>query len=452
VSGPAERYLDEFHGHKSRLWAREKFIALVREHPDSLPSLVESALLRRLSGVPFLGDAVGYLPASAVGALAELAVRLHVPAKEPPAELRVPASPEVVLARVALQFPRLLHPWLTELFEQEVNFDAYHGVYPWRESGERHHAYLLDVVRSSGSGKQALRALQCLMETRTPDAFRAVERYEHLLMQGHAYGRHWARIEWHLPAVGYERARARSPAAGTRWARGAAASLLARLPRPGKEAWRRLYPEASYHLAFPAGYRSPHETGGRDHPTFHLDADDAVPARVGGAGAALCGVCGQRAHRLLTLDPVPAGLGVTSVAALALETCFRCIWEDSELWWKHDASGRPAAHPRQRGNPAHAIEAAPLRETAVRLVSTPARWYWQDANHERENLSRLGGYPSWLQGAGYPSCPECGKTMPFLFQLDCVCPGDGGETFSDGILYTFWCDGCRVSVSGPQGT
>jgi hypothetical protein len=85
----------------------------------------------------------------------------------------------------------------------------------------------------------------------------------------------------------------------------------------------------------------------------------------------------------------------------------------------------------------------------VRLVATPARWYWQDASNERENLTRLGGHPSWIQSE-YPSCPDCGKTMAFLFQLDAVCPGDGGETFGDGILYTFWCDTCRV-FSLPRG-
>ncbi|HEX6372508.1 MAG TPA: hypothetical protein VF006_26545 [Longimicrobium sp.] len=473
MTGPSERFLDDFERHGSTLGTWEKFVALVREHPDALPSLVEGGLRRRLSGARFLGDAVSYLPASAVAALAELAVRLHVPEQKRSTGREMRSASEEVLWRVALQFPRLLHPWLTELFEQEVGFDEYYGVHPWRESGERHHAYLLNVVRSSGSGKRAARALECLLETRTPAAFRAVERHEHLLMHGNARLRHWARIEWHLPGVGYERARGRSARAGSGWARSAAASLLARLPHPGKEPWRRLYPEASYHLGFPEDYLPQHGAGWRDHPTFHLDSEGAVPARLGGAGAAECGVCGRRAHHLLTLDPVPAGLGVTSVPALALETCLHCIWDNSELWWKHDRAGRPTPHPRQDGDPDHGMERVPLRETTVRLVPTPARWYWQDARNERENLTRLGGYPTWIQSAGYPSCPDCQKTMPFLFQLDAVCPGEGagtfgdggeifddrgepfgggGQTFGDGILYTYWCDACRVSVSVPQGT
>jgi hypothetical protein len=157
-------------------------------------------------------------------------------------------------------------------------------------------------------------------------------------------------------------------------------------------------------------------------------------------------------HHLLTLDPVPAGLGVTSVRALVLQTCLHCIWSDTQLWWKHDEAGRPAPHPEQGGDGDAYTEMAPLLETAVRLVPTPARWYWQDANDEWQNLTRLGGYPCWIQDSHYLRCPDCGETMPFLFQLDTGPPGDGGETFGDGMLYTWWCDACRVSVSSPQGT
>lgn len=31
---------------------------------------------------------------------------------------------------------------------------------------------------------------------------------------------------------------------------------------------------------------------------------------------------------------------------------------------------------------------------------------------------KLAGWPCWSQGAEYPSCPDCGKTMQLVFQLD----------------------------------
>ena len=118
MSGPAERFLDDLERHGSTYGTEDRFVALAREHPDALPSLVEGGLRRRLSeGSRFLGDAIGFLPAAAVGPLAELAVRLYTPETRRPAQGEVRSASEAVLRRMALQFPGLLNPWLTELFE-----------------------------------------------------------------------------------------------------------------------------------------------------------------------------------------------------------------------------------------------------------------------------------------------------------------------------------------------
>jgi len=31
---------------------------------------------------------------------------------------------------------------------------------------------------------------------------------------------------------------------------------------------------------------------------------------------------------------------------------------------------------------------------------------------------KLGGWPYWVQGEEYPPCPDCGKPMRFIFQID----------------------------------
>lgn len=78
------------------------------------------------------------------------------------------------------------------------------------------------------------------------------------------------------------------------------------------------------------------------------------------------------------------------------------------------------------------------------------RWRQQDwgqSNH-RQNLSRVGGAPSWVQSAWYPACIDCGEEMPFVMQLDSTLPttGEGALLWgSGGMLYTFWCAKCRVS-------
>jgi len=61
--------------------------------------------------------------------------------------------------------------------------------------------------------------------------------------------------------------------------------------------------------------------------------------------------------------------------------------------------------------------------------------------------SQIGGLPSWVQDAEYPSCPECQKTMIFIAQLD-----DGHFPGHDGIFYAFLCPDCRVTATTYQQT
>jgi len=46
----------------------------------------------------------------------------------------------------------------------------------------------------------------------------------------------------------------------------------------------------------------------------------------------------------------------------------------------------------------------------------------EDDYLEQEGLPRfedkLGGWPAWVQGVEYPSCPDCGKRMEVLLQID----------------------------------
>jgi len=63
------------------------------------------------------------------------------------------------------------------------------------------------------------------------------------------------------------------------------------------------------------------------------------------------------------------------------------------------------------------------------------------------SCSQLGGYPSWVQDAEYPECPNCGLRMIFIAQLDredC----EAGE----GILYSFLCKTCQVTATLYQQT
>lgn len=413
MSTHARALLDEFQRGGWRGQVLPLFHELLDHHRDELPALVDGGLERGLKDAHFLGEAVSYVPEDAVAPLVRRALEVY-------AHDGGSDAAEDVISHVNLQFPHLLHPHLAEISALGVNATAYYHGYPWRGSGERAHPALMAVV--ARGGERGRHALDCMLETRTPAAFQAA--------LAHADPA-WGTPEAQVRAMGF-------------WRDG------------GDDGWRALYPAASYHLRFPDGYAtsaddSPFSRGER-HPTWRLDADGAAPARFGGEGGGACAVCGEPLAHLLTLAPPPDGLGVSGMPTLLLETCLICVWTSAPLEYVHDAAGRPAPHRYQmeREEP----EPTPvLMPAEVRLVPTPARWWWQEwaIANGNQNLNRLGGHPAWVQGGEYPDCPECGRAMGFLLQLEAGLPAaEGGTAFDEGVLYGFWCDACRVSAFNAE--
>jgi hypothetical protein len=117
-----------------------------------------------------------------------------------------------------------------------------------------------------------------------------------------------------------------------------------------------------------------------------------------------------------------------------------------QLWFRHDAEGRPTAHAVEETKQPE-FPSGPLRETEVTLADFGPRWRWQSWG-KAGNLHRLGGPPAWVQSADYPACPSCERRCAFLLQLDSELPLEGGGEWlwgSGGVAYVFWCDACRVS-------
>jgi hypothetical protein len=216
---------------------------------------------------------------------------------------------------------------------------------------------------------------------------------------------------------------------------------------------RFLHGESPRCLRFPDGYLAAERSvfHGRFHPTWH-DLSDLSPAmRFGGEGASKCGSCKQKLHHLITLDPVPADLGV-SLPRLTLGACLSCLgWEPGgcHLYYDHGPRGQPRCR-RKGAAITPRFPAGPLRETEVRLGRPHPRWTWMGWGSGIErNLHRVGGPPSWVQSGDYPECPRCDRAMAFLMQLDSNLPtaDDGREWLwgSGGMGYGFWCDRCLVS-------
>lgn len=61
-------------------------------------------------------------------------------------------------------------------------------------------------------------------------------------------------------------------------------------------------------------------------------------------------------------------------------------------------------------------------------------------------FSQIGGHPTWIQNARYPSCRDCRRSMKFIAQIDRSDFYEGTE----GIYYLFHCDLCRTGATGYQ--
>lgn len=189
----------------------------------------------------------------------------------------------------------------------------------------------------------------------------------------------------------------------------------------------------------------------RLHPTWN-GGQVLHAGRVGGLLDALCGSCHVPLQRLLQSDA--AALQPDAEGEVTLGLCLDCCgWEDPPVrFYRHDAQGMPSCHPSQHCQvPINPTDSGDLLQAEVGLAAMDShRWQQQDwgqSNH-RQNLSRVGGAPSWVQSAHYPACIDCGEQMPFVMQLDSTLPTNNEGMLlwgSGGMLYSFWCAKCRVS-------
>jgi hypothetical protein len=403
----------------------ERALAIVRGDPtDALP-FVRAVVEQIPDGGTFLDAALSYLPEgdwpeAVAHALAAFAAD------------RKNEAAESVVAYAALQNLPSLHPHLDTIFRLRPNARTYYEDWPWRESGTSHVAFLEAVILDSASAHDdRIKAWRCLLATRDPAALtRATELTDRVDLNRQLRERGLpgsVRVESYFREVGVEAV---------------------------EGGFRNLDTGRVRHVGFPPGYfpdgERPACLSREVHPTWTAPRSGPVAARFGGPGSGVCGHCREPTHQLLAVSPIPEGLPVTGLPGVTFETCLSCLgWEEVWMFYRHDAAGRPRCLARRSAKPPQ-FPSGPLRATPVTLGHLGARWRWQSWGlaNSRENLNRLGGSPGWVQGADYPTCPGCTRTMGFVLQLDSNLPAeDGGEWLwgSGGMCYGFWCDHCKVS-------
>ncbi len=217
----------------------------------------------------------------------------------------------------------------------------------------------------------------------------------------------------------------------------------------------------AHHMTFPGRAVEPVPLWGEElpvaSPTWRLDTAPAGEGLVGGVVDLRCGQCGRQLHRLLDLSSFRAMGDV--VLPQALLTCAACVSSTVEaVYFGH----RDAIMPMLEGlrwspedDSGRGYE--PVPQTPVTFRPTPPRWRFQEwaLSNGRQNLNRLGGEGTWVQDASHPPCARCHRPMPFLAQVDTeveFVDGPGWDSWTEGVIYCYWCADCRVSATTVQQT
>ena len=408
---------------------------------------------------------------------------------------------EEVIAAASLEFAPFLHPYLGELFKLQPNESAYYAEYPWRglsyESSQIWRERLADPQTSKDERQKIF---SCLLQTRdlrnvkfacefalAEDFFdRPCDLFEYIGYWLEAVGFAFERVKFdadgEAQAVADEILKTDANECGgtkqTQTSENFKADTTECTAKfnadksdsdksqktPNDEisfggekfSLKRYCGQRVYHIIFPRGYfGAPYAAHlAKLHPTWRFEGGE-VSYKLGGVLDEPDGDAQNPLFHLITLDPLPRDLPVRSLPRLILAAHVREVNEGEIVFYEHDAQGMP----RRIGKRTQLeyVQDEPIKECKVTLVPTPARWAAQDwgMSNSRQNLARIGGEPSWIQGALVLTCPICGEKMEFLMQLDSGLPsGEDGELLlgSGGILYVFWCERTRVSVFFMQCT
>ena len=394
----------------------DRMLSLVQANPLDAFRLLSLAMERGGKSATFLHAAVSFVPADLLPDLANEATAAFLRDKGNNVA-------ESVVAYLSLQAVTCLQPHLGRFSANGIpNPKTYYALWPWRGASDADIKQLFYSLNTATSLGEKLRAFRCILESRNPK---------------------WLSLA--LAAIG-----------STKLPHDQSV-YLAEVGFDGHQ--RPLFTNSVFHIRLPMDalklQSKPAWLQPSNHQTWNLPA---IPGRhrFGGLAACTCAVCDGPLHNLITLDPLPAAIDIAHPERLQIATCLSCLgWSKAPLFFHHNDSGMPT--PLDSGHRDPEFPACPLKETWVELTATPQRWQWQDwaLSNSRENLNRVGGHPTWIQSAEYPTCPSCRHQMPMLLQLDSDLPTeDGGEWLwgSGGICYVFWCGNCRVSASLWQCT
>jgi len=168
-----------------------------------------------------------------------------------------------------------------------------------------------------------------------------------------------------------------------------------------------------------------------------------------------CGSCGRHLYTLFDIDLTDPTLAFLAIQGrrLRIALCPTCTPSGTHVFTDIDldgfsqwslSNGEEPVEPLEDLNdwedfpelPSQSLVLGPFRRTP----------YEAYRSYHQEGLSQFGGFPTWVQQADYPSCPECQQTMLFVGQLSSI----DLVSESEGIFYAFLCTACNKAATGFQ--
>ena len=164
-------------------------------------------------------------------------------------------------------------------------------------------------------------------------------------------------------------------------------------------------------------------------------------------------------NRIITIDPIPNDIGVSSVKKITIGFNFKkAFWipidVEKPYYIKHNSNGEPVIElTNMSKDDIEFYMENPLKECKVLIKETPKKYIHHAISN---NEWRIGGMPLWIQEPETVCCIECGKPMMFFIQL----PSDQlidikkePVTYGNcGMTYGFWCDKDRIMAYIWQDT
>jgi hypothetical protein len=193
---------------------------------------------------------------------------------------------------------------------------------------------------------------------------------------------------------------------------------------------------------------------GELRPLASSIARELVPAESasvsGGSVDGRCPWCDRPLYRMLdasVVDGLPAEVAGPDAGRVVIATCITCgIF--TTIFTEYDGVGSCRWAPENQ-RPDHLTDRGQAWDlpTTNGLVAGSSRPTAFGGDAWSRGGSTLGGAPDWIQDPEYPSCPRCGRTMPFIAMIT----GDDlwGEV-AEGCHYMFLDSTCRLGATVYQ--